>query len=106
MQLFRLAQETAIPYPRENEFKSMETELSATSKAVITKLPVPKDARITLLNADNPFPAGTNRARNFDIIAGCSNVPEALELLRALEKSPGGKYDIQLAISRGAITLS
>jgi len=81
----------------------MENTMSEVEAKKRTRLN--NNARIVrLVDAPN-LREGTNRYRNMQVILGCATVGEAMEKLRALQPSPGGGVDIQLAVKAGAIRL-
>jgi len=81
----------------------MENTMSEVEAKKRTRLN--NNARIVrLVDAPN-LREGTNRYRNMQVILGCATVGEAMEKLRALQPSPGGGVDIQLAVKAGAIKL-
>ncbi len=80
-----------------------ETLMSETEPKARTRLN--PDARIFKQIEVPNLREGTNRYRNQQVILQCATVREAMERLRALQPSPGGGVDIQIAIKSGAIRL-
>lgn len=81
----------------------MEKPMSEAEPKARTRLN--PDARIFKQIEVPALREGTNRYRNQQVILQCATVREAMERLRALQPSPGGGVDIQIAIKSGAIRL-
>jgi hypothetical protein len=83
--------------------QDMEKPMSEAEPKARTRLN--PDARIIRQVETPALREGTNRHRNQQVVLQCATVREAMERLRALQPSPGGGVDIQIAIKSGAIRL-
>ena len=91
--------------PVEEPMTQPEQVTQPVEKKVETRKRFDPKLSIVPLLAEPPIRQGTNRHRNMAVVMACSTVGEAMTQLRALQPSPGGGTDIQIAIDHGAIEL-